>query len=166
MFHKAWKQALNKGYKTVAIDGAEYWLSMLQDNTLKKMGRKSMPDMKYGDTYQQFRKDARETISKMLGRGINIIFIFHEAIMEYVNETTDESYSVRYPNIDDKVLKEAIPCLFDIVANIEASIDGDGKKIRTVDCTINKYKMTGNGFDINDTFPNEYTELEKRIIKK
>lgn len=166
MFHKAWKQALEKNYETVVIDGAEYWLSMLQDNTLKRMGRKSMSDMKFGDTYQQFRKDAKETITKLLGRGKNIIFIFHETTAEYVNESTDETYNVRQPNISDKILIEAIPALFDIVANIEIKVDDTGKKTRLLDCTMNKYKMTGNRFGIEDILTLDYKELESRIIKK
>ena len=131
-----------------------------------KEGKEIKSDMKFGDTYQQFRKDAKETITKLLGRGKNIIFIFHETTAEYVNESTDETYNVRQPNISDKILIEAIPALFDIVANIEIKVDDTGKKTRLLDCTMNKYKMTGNRFGIEDILTLDYKELESRIIKK
>lgn len=155
-----------KLYDTVILDGMKYLVLLFEKKVCTTLGRKSIRDHKYADTYDMLRKEVTEFIIKLLGKDKYVLFIAHDIDDVEVDETTDEERVVKSPFIPDKELKKTIPALVDFCAYFGAKKLSDGSVERSVDMTSCRDKVTGNRLGITEIITNPNYEKFMKAYDK
>ncbi len=169
-FYEVVKQFFESKYETLIIDGFNPFMKMFDEEiVLKKLGRKSIRDHKYADTYSERRDGITALFQKVFGRGKNIIIITHEAMEDITDTETDEVTTQKIPLIKDKELAQVIPAMVDNIgytytANIENE-DGTRSNKFMIDFSPFGQNLGKNRFGIEKPIEAKYEELEK-IIKE
>lgn len=149
----------SKNYETLIIDGGLEFVKMCQGFALKGLGRKSMRDHKFGDTFADSRDAAEEYIKRTIGRGKNLVLIAHIDEVTEVDPETDEERTIYRPMLGDKRLVYKIPALASVVGMIE--VDKNGK--RWFNCTASKTNVLKNQFNITDKLEANHKALANKI---
>lgn len=149
----------SNNYETLILDGGLELILIAQDFILKSLGRNSMSEHTYGDTYKKSRDLLERFFKKSIGRGKNIILICHIEENILVDKETDEEYTQERPMLDDKKMIKKLPALANIVGKVEVNSKGE----RVFDCIPGKRSVFKNQFGINEVMPATYEALNTKI---
>lgn len=146
-------------YKTLVLDGGLELMKISQDYTVKRLGRKSIRDMKFGDTYIDARDCMDKLFKNIIGKGKNIVLICHTEEVTEVDSKTDEEFIIKRPLIGDKIMVFKLPALSNIVGRVE--IDGDGN--RKFNCVPTDRSVLKNQYNIRETIEPNWDSLKQKI---
>lgn len=153
------KQFFISDYETLILDGVNPLIKLFENRTCKTMGRTSMRQHKYADTYEDMREEFAKMLSRVMSRGKNVIFIAHEDIEEEINEADDTVITKIVPFIKDKQLRASIPALVDNIGYVFVSKDNKFM----VDFSPFGKEMGKNRFGITEPMEAEYNNFKATV---
>jgi hypothetical protein len=146
-------------YKTLVIDGGVEFTDYCRDASLKKLGRETVRDAKFGDIHIEYRSLAENLIKMIIGKGKHLVLITHMEEITEVDEATDAEYQIRRPLLDDKKLVYKLPALANIVGEVE--IDKQGNRV--FNCVPSTKKTLKNQFGIITVLPPSFEALNEKV---
>lgn len=153
------KQFFISEYETLILDGVNPLIKMFENKTCKTLGRTSMRQHKYADTYDDMREEFTKMLNKILSRGKNIIFITHEDTEEEINESEDTVITRVVPFIKDKALRTTLPALVDNIGYVFVDKDNKFK----VDFSPFGKEMGKNRFGISTSMEANYENFKSTV---